>query len=371
MSIAWPKSLTMGAYGAAVLISLLLAGTAAAGPNLIRNPGFEEGESPQYPGVGLYWETNDAQPHPDVDVLTTSTKHSGTYSQRLKAHSTWDLGAVRQVSNYGSVTAGKTYEIRAWIKTANVYNSAGWYVFGIWWFNNDTYLSDSKMPRQETNNYDWREISWTAVAPPGANRVAAFLSRHTDGDAWYDDVFIGEFVPGPPEIARNPASFTHELRKGDNPSSDAFTVQNTGGGTLDYSITDNVGWLSVAPDHGTSTGEADTITIGYSVAALDVGTHGATITITDPAAANSPQTIAVTVAIRTPGDLDNDGDVDQEDFGRFQVCYTAPGVAQDNPACAYARLDGDVDVDLDDFAVFQNCISGPGVPGEPACAGTE
>jgi hypothetical protein len=45
---------------------------AQAARHLIQNSGFEAGPSATYPGVGLYWETNDAQWHSNVDVLTSS-----------------------------------------------------------------------------------------------------------------------------------------------------------------------------------------------------------------------------------------------------------------------------------------------------------
>lgn len=155
--------------------------------NLIRGGGFELGEG-DYPGVGRYWETNDAQPHPEVDFLDAGIKHSGHYSQHLAANPVWDLGMTRQITDYGSVVPGRTYRLQAWVRTANVQNPAGWYVLGLWWFENDTWLGDVKMERPETNNYDWRLITIEAVAPPRANRLGAILTRHTDGDAWYDDV---------------------------------------------------------------------------------------------------------------------------------------------------------------------------------------
>src|SRR5206468_10163950 len=36
-------------------------------------------------------------------------------------------------------------------------------------------------------------------------------------------------------------------------------------------------------------------------------------------------------------------------------------------ACADARLDADQDVDLDDFGIFQRCYSGEGHPADPKC----
>ena len=279
---------------------------------------------------------------------------------------------VRQVSAYNSITPGKTYRVSAWVRTQNVGNPAGWYVFGIWWFNGaDAYLSDVKMPQQETLNYDWREISYTVVAPAGAARVVAVLTRHTDGDAWYDDVSISEIDQSPPTISLTPTSLTREVIENTNLASDMFTVQNVGGQTLNYTIADNASWLSVTPGNGASTGEADIIAVNYNTASLPLGPYNATITVTATGATNTPQLIPVSLMVvekPVPGDFDGDRDVDQSDFGRFQTCITGPGVQQfDLVNCANALLDGDVDVDQDDFGVFQGCFSGPDVEGDKHC----
>ncbi len=68
-----------------------------------------------------------------------------------------------------------------------------------------------------------------------------------------------------------------------------------------------------------------------------------------------------------PGDFNRDGDVDLEDFGAFQACYSGPGYEQPDPACAPARLDADLDVDINDFGLFQTCLSGPHVHADPDC----
>lgn len=68
-----------------------------------------------------------------------------------------------------------------------------------------------------------------------------------------------------------------------------------------------------------------------------------------------------------PGDFTRDGDVDQEDFGYFQACYSGPGIAQTNSNCTPGLLDEDEDVDQNDFTVFQSCMSGAGVPADPGC----
>jgi len=111
-----------------------------------------------------------------------------------------------------------------------------------------------------------------------------------------------------PFITRSPAVLTPEVVEGNDATSASFTVENTGVGTLEYTITDNVSWLSVSPTSGTSTGEEDTITVNYDTDALDVGEYPATITISDVDAANNPVTIGVTLTVtasQTPPDIDN------------------------------------------------------------------
>ena len=66
-------------------------------------------------------------------------------------------------------------------------------------------------------------------------------------------------------------------------------------------------------------------------------------------------------------DFDEDGDVDQIDFGHFQTCLTGAGANQYEPGCMNCRLDDDGDVDQDDLAVFWSCLSGPGVTADPQC----
>lgn len=71
-----------------------------------------------------------------------------------------------------------------------------------------------------------------------------------------------------------------------------------------------------------------------------------------------------------PGDFDDDGDVDMDDFGHFQWCLSGSSVPQPDPACAGARLDGDSDVDEADLILFLECMSGANVPADPDCLGT-
>lgn len=71
-------------------------------------------------------------------------------------------------------------------------------------------------------------------------------------------------------------------------------------------------------------------------------------------------------------DADRDGDIDHDDFGAFQLCYT--GLLGGVPAgCVCFDRDGGSDIDDDDFTAFKNCVTGPNVPFDslnppPGCA---
>jgi len=66
-------------------------------------------------------------------------------------------------------------------------------------------------------------------------------------------------------------------------------------------------------------------------------------------------------------DWDEDGDVDQKDFGVFQVCYSGAGNAHADGCDCFNREGSDDDIDENDFAAFSACYSGPTVPANASC----
>ncbi len=201
----------------------------------------------------------------------------------------------------------------------------------------------------------------------------AYSNRYPRPDIDLSMTIMEYAVSGPPpQIERNPGSFTRSVERGKNLPDDTFTVRNAGGGVMPYTISDNVAWLSVAPDSGTSSGEVDPISIIYDTSTLAIGSYTGTITIAAPNAVNPTETVivylTVTPPLFAPCDFDTDHDVDQVDFGQFQECLRGPGVIESDPICDGADLDNDGDVDRDDFAIFSGCLSGPGVQADVLCA---
>jgi hypothetical protein len=63
--------------------------------------------------------------------------------------------------------------------------------------------------------------------------------------------------------------------------------------------------------------------------------------------------------VSLPGDHDNDGDVDLDDFAALGLCLDASGPEGGLAAeCVYFDFNGDGDVDLEDFAAFQTLFTG-------------
>jgi len=120
-----------------------------------------------------------------------------------------------------------------------------------------------------------------------------------------------ESVAGPqlidlrcPEISLDPTSLSLEVECGAEAPDDTFDVWNSAGGVLSYAITDDaivsgngIDWLECDPIIGESIGETDTIVVDYTASGLTPETYVATITVTDPSADNSPQTMAVDLTV--------------------------------------------------------------------------
>lgn len=98
-------------------------------------------------------------------------------------------------------------------------------------------------------------------------------------------------------------------------------------------------------------------------------TYTVTLTVSGPAGSDSETKISYVTALEPlyKGDMDGDRDVDQEDFGLFQVCYTGSGAGFVPTGCEDADLDKDIDVDLVDFSQFQACFFGPGTTPPGTC----
>jgi len=107
----------------------------------------------------------------------------------------------------------------------------------------------------------------------------------------------------PPHIvlSRTTMSFS-AVQNGSEPGNQTFTITNSGGGTLNWRVSDNAIWLTVEPP-GPENSNSQTITVSVNTTNLSPNTYNGTITVSSSNADNSPQTIAVDYTVTPPADL--------------------------------------------------------------------
>ena len=140
----------------------------------------------------------------------------------------------------------------------------------------------------------------------------------------------------------------------------AFAVGASGAGTLTYEW--RLNGVAIADNDdisGSATSSLQIIARPEYAGAYDVVVTGECGSATSVAAQLS--------LLPVPGDFDEDGDVDQEDYAHMQECFSGTAVVQEDPACLDADFNGDLDVDLDDYGPFEDCFSGPNVPADLEC----
>jgi uncharacterized protein (TIGR01370 family) len=152
--------------------------------------------------------------------------------------------------------------------------------------------------------------------------------------------------PNPPVIAvdRTQLHFGAVMSGSSTGAQDIY-ISNTGEGTLNWTITDDAAWLSPTPSTGT--GDAS-VTVSVDASGLSAGTYTGTMTISDPNASNSPQSVSVTLNVYSWGG-------DAAPFGSFETPINGSTVRSSVPVTGWV-LD---DVGIDSVKVYRQ--EGPGL----------
>lgn len=158
------------------------------------------------------------------------------------------------------------------------------------------------------------------------------------------------------EVWGNPpptAAFVGAPTTGRSPLEVGFTDQSTGQVSS---------WWWTFGDSGTSALRNPSHTYARP------GVYTVSLTVTGPGGSTTA-TRTHYISVQAPtGDFDADGDVDMDDFSRFQMCFAGPNRPSLLPSqCGGQDLDGDSDVDLMDFSLFQTCFNGPNRPAAASC----
>ncbi|CUQ66541.1 BACON domain-containing protein [Candidatus Nitrospira inopinata] len=97
----------------------------------------------------------------------------------------------------------------------------------------------------------------------------------------------------PPAIGASPTSFSFAAtRGGTNPASQTLNITNTGGGTLSWTLSENISWLTLSRTSGSGNGS---VILNVTTGSLAAGTYTGTILISATGA--SSVTIPVTFTV--------------------------------------------------------------------------
>ncbi len=128
----------------------------------------------------------------------------------------------------------------------------------------------------------------------------------------------------------------------DNPFVVGLTPGSGGGDAFD------IAW-AIDPVTGESAGLD-----GFDFIRITVGVNRVILNTSPPLNELSTEIDAVTdVAEGRPGDAENDGDIDLQDFAIFSGCLSGPDESAPPGFCRVMDFDQDTDVDLADWASFQ------------------
>ncbi|MEA2163630.1 MAG: hypothetical protein QOK37_1757 [Thermoanaerobaculia bacterium] len=111
-----------------------------------------------------------------------------------------------------------------------------------------------------------------------------------------NQAFTTSACPQAPVIGLSVTTMTFsEQQGGGGPLGQALTISNTGGGTLNWSISSDASWLVPSSTNGTT---PQTISV-FVNNGLTAGTYQGTLTVSSPGASNSPR-VAVTLVVTPP-----------------------------------------------------------------------
>ena len=101
--------------------------------------------------------------------------------------------------------------------------------------------------------------------------------------------------PATPVLSVAPTSLAFSATQGGaNPAAQTVSVTNTGGGTLNFTASDNQSWLAVTPASGTAPANPS---VSTNIAGLAPGNYTGTVTISAAGASGSPKTVGVTLTV--------------------------------------------------------------------------
>ena len=183
------RLVVMAVLCAAVAAGSLGAETAPApggqtGPNLARNPGFEEGARP--------WQL------PEGFKVVEGMGRSGRASLHFVRT---DASTYRLLSQTIEFRPGRQYRFSAWVRTKGVAGTDSGATVCMEWRGAKGWLGGA-YPNGRKGDSDWFRVeAVTPPVPPEATslNVTLYIRKGMTGEAWFDDVEVAEYWGRPLE----------------------------------------------------------------------------------------------------------------------------------------------------------------------------
>ncbi len=211
-------------------------------------------------------------------------------------------------------------------------------------WNSTRTVGNVKIEYSTNNGGSWSTIkasttnggSYTWTVPDAVSEQC--LVRVSEAGGSVSDTGNGVFsitseVSIPPEIALNRGQLNFSaLESGAATGEQKFTIANNSGGILEWTVSDDASWLTCTPTSGTGYG---VITVSVNHAGLAAGNYIGTISVSDPEATNSPQSVTVNLTVKNASQA-------QEPFGEFATPGDAAEVSGSIPVTGWALDDLEV-----------------------------
>lgn len=251
-----------------------------------------------FPAVLAIEDYEDTNPyyHTAGDTLSTINLDFLTQAARTCLAATAQL-AIPEATATASVTVTSPNGGEKWLVGSS---------HPITWSSSGT-VGALKILYTTNNGGDWRAIvsstpndgsyTWTVPNNPSTQCLVR-ISEAGDGSPADSGNGLFSILSGSSGIislSRGTLKFG-AMQGGAAPGAQTFQISNSGGGTLKWTVTDNVSWLSCTPVSGVN---GAIITVKVNAAGLMPGSYTGRIAITDPSAANSPRTVVVTLTVKS------------------------------------------------------------------------
>ena len=207
------------------------------------------------------------------------------------------------------------------------------------------YIDDTLIAEDNTSPY---ETQWdsTTVAD-GTHTIKAVAYDQNDNSAQDEiSVTVSNGTVGPGEIILNRTNLNFGSVEGSvTTSAQTLLINYSGGGTLNWAITKDAGWLTCSPDTGVGPGA---VTVSVDPSDLAVGSYSAAITVTDLNTSNE-KLLPVNLTIYNQGTTSGP-------FGFFETPLDNSTVMSSIPVTGWV-LD---DIETTNVAIYRDPVAGEG-----------